>query len=67
MVIVVVLFPLALLALVLGMSVLEDRLDAIVQRGETHRPRRSWLRRALATVGQRRRTRSLPQPATTDH
>ncbi len=67
MIIVVFLFPLALLALVLGMSILEDRLDAAVRRGETHRPHRSWLRRARAAFAARRRTRSLAQPATVDH
>lgn len=51
MIIVVLLFPVALLALVLGMSVLEDRLDAAVRRDETGRSRRSRLRRALATPG----------------
>ena len=67
MIIVVFLFPLAVLALVLGMSILEDRLDAAVQRGPTRRPRRSLLKRARAVVVARRRTRSLGQPATVDH
>ena len=67
MVIVVVLFPLAVLALVLGMSVLEDGLDAAVKRGQTHRSSRRARRRARSTGGWWRRTRSLAQPATADN
>jgi hypothetical protein len=59
MILLVLLLPLALLALVLGMSVLEDRLDTAVRPGETPRRRRRRFRRALAG---RRRSRSHPQP-----
>lgn len=41
MLVIVFLFPLALLALVMGLSVLEDRMDKVVARG----PRRERERR----------------------
>ena len=40
MILVVVLFPVALLALVLGMSMLEDGLDAVMQRADSRDARR---------------------------
>ncbi len=40
MILVVVLFPVALLGLVLGMSMLEDGLDAVMQRGDSRDARR---------------------------
>ena len=66
MILLVLLFPLALLALVLGMSVLEDRLDAAVRRGETPRRRRRRFSRALAGLAERRRSRSYAQPVAVD-
>ncbi len=62
MLVIVFLFPLALLALVMGLSVLEDRMDKVVERG----PRRSVRTRpapAAGTHGAERRRPTVPADA----